>query len=42
MISHRESAIYMSENLLEYTHYKHLQEFGINIINTETKCIEEN
>ncbi len=41
MISHHEAAIYMSENLLEYTTYQPLQEMAKNIIKMQTQGIEE-
>lgn len=41
MIPHHEAAIYMSENLLEYTTYPQLQEIAKNIIKMQTEGIEE-
>ena len=41
MIPHHQAAIYMSENLLQYTNYKPLQEIAKNIIKTQTKGIVE-
>lgn len=41
MIPHHQAAIYMCENLLEYTNYKPLQEIAKNIINTQTNGIEQ-
>lgn len=41
MIPHHQAAIYMCENLLEYTNYQPLQEIANNIINTQTKGIEQ-
>lgn len=41
MIPHHQAAIYMSENLLQYTNYKPLQEMAKNIIKTQTKGIIE-
>ena len=41
MIPHHQAAVYMSENLLQYTNYKPLQEMAKNIIKTQTKGIIE-
>lgn len=41
MIPHHQAAIYMCENLLEYTHYEPLEEIAQNIIITQTKGIED-
>lgn len=41
MIPHHQAAIYMCENLLQYTSYKPLQEIAENIIQTQTKGIEQ-
>ena len=41
MIPHHQAAIYMSENLLQYTNYKPLQEMAKNIIKIQTKGIIE-
>lgn len=41
MIPHHEAAIYMSENLLEYTTYLPLQEIAKNIIKMQTEGIDE-
>lgn len=41
MIPHHQAAIYMSENLLDYTKYKPLQDIANNIIKTQTKGIEQ-
>lgn len=41
MIPHHQAAIYMCENLLEYTHYKQLQEIAKNIIRTQSEGIEQ-
>lgn len=39
MIAHHQAAIYMSENLLEYTKYNPLREIAKNIIRMQTKGI---
>jgi len=41
MIPHHQAAIYMCENLLEYTDYEPLQKIARNIITTQTKGIEQ-
>lgn len=41
MIPHHQAAIYMCENLLEYTDYQPLQEIAHNIINMQTRGIEQ-
>ncbi len=41
MIPHHQAAIYMSENLLEYTRYQPLQEIAKNIIKMQTEQIEQ-
>ncbi len=41
MIPHHQAAIYMCENLLEYTNYEPLQEIAKNIIKTQTEGIEQ-
>ncbi len=41
MIPHHQAAIYMCENLLEYTDYKPLEEIAKNIIKTQTRGIEQ-
>lgn len=41
MIPHHQAAIYMSENLLEYTTYQPLQEIAKNIIKMQTEGIEQ-
>lgn len=41
MIPHHQAAIYMSENLLKYTTYKPLQNIANNIIQMQTKGIEQ-
>ncbi len=41
MIPHHQAAIYMCENLLEFTQYKPLQEIARNIIRTQTSGIEQ-
>lgn len=41
MIPHHQAAIYMSENLLEYSTYQPLKEIAKNIIKMQTKGIEE-
>ena len=41
MIPHHQAAIYMCENLLDYTNYQPLQEIAKNIINMQTKGIEQ-
>lgn len=41
MIPHHQAAIYMSENLLEYTTYLPLQEIAKNIIKMQTEGIEK-
>lgn len=41
MIPHHQAAIYMSENLLEYTSYQPLQEIAKNIIKMQTEGIEQ-
>lgn len=41
MIPHHEAEIYMCQNLLKYTTYKPLQEIANNIIEVQTKGIEQ-
>lgn len=41
MIPHHQAAIYMCENLLEYTDYEPLQEIARGIIKTQTRGIEQ-
>ncbi len=41
MIPHHEAAIYMCENLLKYTNYSPLVQIANNIIQTQTKGIEQ-
>ncbi len=41
MISHHQAAIFMCENLLEYTKYQTLEEIANNIIKTQTEGIEQ-
>ncbi len=41
MIPHHQAAIYMCQNLLEYTKYPPLQEIARNIIKTQTRGIEQ-
>jgi len=41
MIPHHKAAIYMCENLLKYTNYPPLQEIAHNIIETQTRGIEQ-
>lgn len=41
MVPHHQAAIYMSENLLEYTRYQPLQEIAKNIIRVQTDGIEQ-
>ena len=41
MIPHHQAAIYMCENLLDYTNYQPLQEIAKNIISMQTKGIEQ-
>ena len=41
MIPHHEAAIQMSKNLLQYTTFVPLQEIALNIIEEQTKGIEE-
>lgn len=41
MIPHHEAAIYMCQNLLKYTKYPSLQEIAENIINTQTRGVEQ-
>ena len=41
MIPHHEAAIYMSENLLNYTRYEPLQKIAKGIIEMQTKGIEQ-
>ncbi len=41
MIPHHQAAIYMSENLLEYTTYQPLQQIAKNIIKRQTEGIEQ-
>ena len=41
MIPHHQAAIYMCENLLEYTDYPPLQEIARRIINMQTRGIEQ-
>lgn len=41
MIPHHQAAIYMCENLLNYTNYKPLQEIAQDIIQTQTRGIEQ-
>lgn len=41
MIPHHQAAIYMCENLLKYTTYRPLQQVAYNIIQTQTKGIEQ-
>ena len=41
MIPHHQAAIYMCENLLEYTNYQQLQKIANNIIKTQTNGIEQ-
>lgn len=41
MIPHHQAAIYMCENLLEFTDYKPLEEIARDIIKMQTKGIEQ-
>ena len=41
MIPHHQAAIYMSENLLEYTRYQPLQEIAKNIIKMQTEGMKQ-
>lgn len=41
MVPHHEAAIYMCENLLNYTQYRPLQKIARNIISMQTSGIEE-
>lgn len=41
MIPHHQAAIYMCQNLLQYTNYKPLIEIAQDIIKTQTKGIEQ-
>ncbi len=41
MIPHHQAAIYMCQNLLEYTHYQPLINIANNIINEQTNGIEQ-
>lgn len=41
MIPHHQAAIYMCENLLEYTRYQPLQKIAKDIIKTQTEGIEQ-
>ena len=41
MIPHHRAAIYMSENLLNYTRYEPLQKIARGIIEMQTKGIEQ-
>lgn len=41
MIPHHQAAIYMCENLLQYTDYQPLIQIANNIIKTQTKGIEQ-
>ena len=41
MIPHHQAAIYMCENLLKYTQYKPLIAIANNIINMQTRGIEQ-
>ncbi len=41
MIPHHQAAIYMCENLLNYTHYEPLQNIAKNIIRMQTEGIEQ-
>lgn len=41
MIPHHQAAIYMCENLLKYTNYEPLQEIAKNIIQTQTRGIQQ-
>ena len=41
MIPHHQAAIFMSENLLEYTGYQPLEEIAKNIIKTQTEGIKK-
>ena len=41
MIPHHQAAIYMCENLLQYTNYQPLQDIANNIIAMQTKGIEQ-
>lgn len=41
MVPHHQAAIYMSENLLEYTTYEPLREIANNIIKRQTEGIEQ-
>lgn len=41
MIPHHQAAIYMCENLLKYTKYQPLEEIAKNIIETQTKGINQ-
>ncbi len=41
MIPHHQAAIYMCENLLQYTEYPPLQEIAKDIIKTQTRGIEQ-
>ena len=41
MIPHHRAAIYMSQNLLEHSMYEPLRKIAQNIIETQTKGIEE-
>ena len=41
MIPHHQAAIYMSQNLLDYTTYQPLQEIAKNIIKMQTEGIEQ-
>ncbi len=41
MVPHHQAAIYMCENLLQYTTYKPLQEIARGIINMQTRGIQQ-
>ena len=41
MIPHHQAAIYMCENLLQYTNYRPLQDIAHNIIKMQTTGIEQ-